>query len=110
MMNSLRKRRLVGRKKAIGDYYKLKTFETFAKQLSKYSDDVIKKRYSNFIIVIDEVHNVRLSSKDGINVYKQFHRLLHLINNSKILLMSGTPMNSYLVKMQYEFLKIITCL
>lgn len=83
------------------------TFERFAKKISRKSDDSIIEEYSNKIIVIDEVHNIRLkeykvdeqgrrikkksSTTEDINIYKEFHRFLHLIKNCKIILMSGTP-------------------
>ena len=45
------------RKKATQDFYQFNTFETFAKQINGRSDDILQKKYDNFIIVIDEVHN-----------------------------------------------------
>ena len=71
------------------------TFETFSKHLSKTNDGDIISMYSNHIIVIDEVHNLRIqdsNDSDRIRIYDQFHRFLHLVNNCKILLLSGTPM------------------
>lgn len=81
------------KKKAIKDYYNLQTFETFAKKISKTTDNQIQKQYNNTIIVIDEVHNLRIQSKEkGLNIYNQFLRFLHVVKDCKILLMSGTPM------------------
>ena len=85
-------------KKKIGSYYKFFTFERFAKDLSIQSDEYILNNYSNRIIIIDEVHNLRLQPKkkivksDYVNIYKQFWRLLHKTYGCKILLLSGTPM------------------
>jgi len=85
-------------KKKISSYYKFFTFERFAKDLSVQSDDYILSNYSNRIIIIDEVHNLRLQPKkklvksDYVNIYKQFWRLLHKTYGCKILLLSGTPM------------------
>ena len=76
-------------------YYQLKTFVKFAKQIKDIDDDIIRKNYSDRFIVIDEVHNLRIKERDeeeDIETYKQFHRFLHLVQNCKILLMSGTPM------------------
>lgn len=82
-------------------FYQFHTFETFAKEISKMPDEVLKQRFSNNIFVIDEVHNIREkddTTRDGKNrnesldIYKQFHRLFHVIRESKILLMSGTVM------------------
>jgi GNAT superfamily N-acetyltransferase len=76
-------------------FYQLKTFAKFAKKLSKISDSDIQRDYSNKVIVIDEVHNLRpqeKSDKEALEIYNQIHRLLHNIKNSKVLLLSGTPM------------------
>lgn len=82
--------------KLVTTFYTFKTFEKFAKELQSMPESTIKEQYSNAIIVIDEVHNLRLKptekQNEGINIYKQFHRLCHGINNAKIILMSATPM------------------
>lgn len=80
--------------KAIKKFYQLETFETFAKFLKKTSNKDIINKFSNKIIVIDEVHNLRIQENDKENetIYEQFHRFLHLVKNCKIILMSGTPM------------------
>lgn len=82
-------------KKSIRVFYELNTFETFAKTLKTMSDRVIENKYSNKIIVIDEVHNLRIQDRikeGGVSMYRQFHRFLHVVKGCKILLMSGTPM------------------
>ncbi|ASZ84984.1 004L [Cherax quadricarinatus iridovirus] len=100
-------------KKITSKFYDFYTFEILAKELSKLPDDAIVKKFSNTIFVIDEVHNLREKSenidddekaededvvknvfekKNPLLIYKQFHRLFHLIRESKILLMSGTVM------------------
>ena len=94
-------------------FYQFHTFETFAKAVSKMPDEALKKRFSNTVFVIDEVHNLR--EKDDVvrkesdvrnilinkraeglagplDIYKQFHRLFHAVKECKILLMSGTVM------------------
>lgn len=77
----------------INKYYNFRTFQTFASYLLKKTDKYITENYSNTIIIIDEVHNIRFSGDvEDIKIYQQFYRFLHLIKNSKILLMSGTPM------------------
>lgn len=83
-------------KKSVEKYYKLNTFETFAKKISKMSNTNIKEQFSNHIIVIDEVHNLRIQDgkiKNG--MYEQFWRFLHNVENYKILLLTGTPMKTY---------------
>lgn len=78
-------------KKAIRDWYQLETFDSMAKEIKKFPDDVLRRKYNNKVIVIDEVHNLR-ERESGVATYKQFHRLLHVVENCKIILMSGTPM------------------
>lgn len=81
------------KKKAIRDYYNLNTFETFAKEIRKSSDELLQQRYNNRVIIVDEIHNLRIQKKQaGLNIYEQFHRFLHVVQDCKILLMSGTPM------------------
>ena len=94
------------KKKAIKDYYQSNTFETFAKKIqTKTTDAELEKwceNFNNHIIIIDEVHNLRMKSysddvsesgkKSALNVYDEFWRFLHAVKNCKILLMSGTPM------------------
>jgi hypothetical protein len=81
-------------KKMINDFYNWGTFEIFTKEITRSSDEEIIKKYSNHIIIIDEIHNIRIQKKDNdkIKLYKQFWRFLHLVKDCKILLLSGTPM------------------
>ena len=79
--------------KKVRAFYSLNTFRKFAGALSKMSDQDVAKSYSNYVIGIDEVHNLRRHEKvDGLNLYEQFYRLCHLTKNTKIILLSGTPM------------------
>jgi hypothetical protein len=91
------------KKKSIKDYYQSNTFATFAKEISKIRNEKLVQwceRYNNYIIIIDEVHNLRMKAeleeeggvKIGVNVYHEFWRFLHALKDCKILLMSGTPM------------------
>lgn len=99
-------------RKITSAFYRFNTFETFAKEIAKMPDEALAQRYSNTIFVIDEVHNLRekdevvrkddvrnfIVNKRGaglsepLDIYKQFHRLFHVVKESKILLMSGTVM------------------
>lgn len=74
-------------------FYQLRTFAKFAKKISNMSDSDIIETYSNKVIVIDEVHNLRPQEDKGdLETYNQFHRFLHLIQNCKVLFLTGTPM------------------
>jgi len=83
------------RVKKMTNFYQMDTFIVFGKQIRSMSDAEIIERYSNRIIVIDEVHNLRIQSDDdeaALETYQQFHRFLHTVKNCKVLLLSGTPM------------------
>jgi len=84
----------VHRIKAKTRFYKLQTFEKFAKALKKMRDEDIVETYSNKIIIIDEAHNLRIQKDKttDVEVYNQFFRFLHLVVNCKVLLLTGTPM------------------
>jgi hypothetical protein len=87
--------------KLVREYYTFFTFETFvSNEISGSSDEYLIEKYSNKIIVIDEVHNIRLqdiknkkiaSKNKPVLLYQNFHRFLHLVKNCKIILLSGTP-------------------
>lgn len=92
LTNNEKKRRI---KKLTGEYYNFATFYTFAKMIGDYTDKRIKERFSNKIVIIDEVHNIRKieDKKEDVKVtYDQIFRFLHTIENCKVLLLSGTPM------------------
>jgi len=89
--------------KILKDFYHFHTFETFAKELEKMTDDKIIKTYNNFIFILDEVHNIKdkfdvnengedILIEEQVNIYNQLHRLCHILPHRKIILMSGTPM------------------
>lgn len=95
-------------KKTASVFYSFKTFETFARDLSKMKDNYIREMFEDTIFVLDEVHNIRehdtIDEGDDnireetvfkhvkpINIYDQFHRLFHVLTRRKIILMSGTP-------------------
>lgn len=78
-------------KKKIEEFYTFETFERFSKNIRDVSPHILCKRFENFVIVIDEVHNIRDKTQD-ISVYESVHRFLHLLKNKRVILMSGTPM------------------
>ena len=90
--------------KLVNEYYDFdNTYYRLAKDINAYpeteeGDNILKEKYSNKIFVIDEVHNIRLRDKkdEKLDIYHQFHRLLHLVENCKILFLSGTPIRDSL--------------
>ena len=71
-------------------------------KISNKSSDIetyknVISMYSNTIIVLDEVHNLRpkKQKKEGIDlrlVYNEIHKMCMLTRNRKIIAMTGTPM------------------
>lgn len=80
-------------KKLLASFYTFNTFDKFTKDLRTMTDNMIINTFSNMIIVIDEVHNLRIHGKpEESRMYHQIHRMLHLPKNTKVIIMSGTPM------------------
>ena len=71
------------------------TFYELSKTIQELSDEEVRDQYSNYVIVVDEIHNIR--DKDvrkeagSVQIYAQLYRLFHLTENTKVVLMSGTP-------------------
>lgn len=86
-------------KRMTSDYYQFQTYETFTKSLAAFPDDILKNKYENSIFILDEVHNIK--SDENASIYAQFHRLFHLLENRKILLMSATPMRDEVYELAY---------
>ena len=73
----------------IGEFYEFSTFRKFAKRILKAENDAsFFKTYSDTIVVIDEVHNIREHKKDKIkigdkkikiNVYKKINEFLQKV-------------------------------
>jgi len=92
--------------------YVIKTYETFTNKINRkyglenklndihYNHDEFKKlkdKYSNCVFWIDEVHNLISSTetektKTKKIIYNTFWNLFHLIENSKVIFTSATPM------------------
>jgi len=79
--------------KLIKANYEITTYESFRNKIKDLPDSFIKKEYSNRLIIIDEAHNLRKQkqSKDE-ELYTPYHKFLHLVERSKKLLLTGTPM------------------
>lgn len=68
------------------------THDRFVKNFMYIDNEIkipLKNALDNKLIIIDEVHNIRES---GSTMYNDYHKLLHSCQNTKIILMSGTPM------------------
>lgn len=85
--------------KALRRMYRVRTMEKMRRLIDSNTDHILKRDYSNRIIIIDEAHNLRIqtnTTQKNIQAsrgrYNAYHRFLHLITNSKVVLLTGTPM------------------
>ena len=73
--------------------YTFDTFEIFAKNLKKMSDREKTITYENSLFIVDEAHNLRITSDaEESGIYYEIYGLFELLKNRKILLLTGTPM------------------
>lgn len=73
--------------------YTFETFEVFTKNLKNKSNGEKHLLYENTLFIIDEAHNLRMSSDpEERNIYREIYSLFHLLKFRKILLLTGTPM------------------
>ena len=71
----------------------MKHYISLSNQINNMSDDQIVKAFSNSIMVLDEVHNVRYLKKVAENsVYGSIIRVLKLCAGVKIIIATATPM------------------
>ena len=114
-MKGLTKETIIGQvKRIINAYYVFLGYTEFANYIQKkslVSDDVtdakkraniirskLKQNFSNRLIIIDEVHNIRISddNPDKKRVAQELFKLVTYADNLRLLLLSATPMyNSY---------------
>nr|QBK86634.1 MAG: DEAD/SNF2-like helicase [Marseillevirus LCMAC102] len=87
---------------AIGKTYEIVTVQKFLTHLPR--NEIIKQKYSNRLIIIDEAHDLRIQPKKKkkkvfaeekagitIEMYGQMHRFLHTVENCRKILLTGTP-------------------
>jgi superfamily II DNA or RNA helicase len=91
--------------KLIGEYYDFETFQVFAKQFRETSNrDRFLEYYSNRLIIIDEVHNLReKTGEEEKGSYDPVHEFLHSVRDCKVVLLSATPIKDQ----PYEFASIM---
>jgi len=92
----VRKARLLSR------FYTFKNFQSFANELREMSEKDILESFSKTLFIVDEVQNIPLESgKSGL--YETYHNLFNLLQTSKIMLLSATP----IVNDPKEFVQIM---
>ena len=92
-MKGLKKENVVRQiKSLIRQYYVFYGTGQFSNKIGELLPKILKKRYSNRLIVIDEVHNLRSSDANDKKITKNFMNLAKHTENLKLLLLSATPM------------------
>jgi hypothetical protein len=86
--------------RSLNKWYDIRTYGTFAKEIHGLSDDEIGERFSDYLIIMDEFHNVRLidekiMSKNKVlrpseNTTLQMWRLSHYAKRSTIVGLSAS--------------------
>lgn len=85
---------------SLGKWYDFKTYGAFVNELSEMSDTLINSKYSHKIFIFDEAHNIIGPEEDTFlnnddekkKFYPEIYRLTHNIVQSKIILVTATPM------------------
>ena len=99
---------ILSRNALIRKRYTVSTFETFVvHEINNVSDDAIRQRFSNRVLIFDEIHNLRDTGKAEQKkkgkrtvktitavIYNGLFRLLSLVQNVKVVFLSGTPMTN----------------
>ena len=109
-MKGLKKEKIIQQVKSlINSSYQFVGYLQFSNEIAKHADfdnpnlsqeskiRNLQNIYNNSLIVIDEVHNIRISDdNENKNVAKNLMYLVNVVENLRLLLLSATPMfNSY---------------
>ena len=75
------------------DGYEFATYGTLSNDIGKRTDKWLKEKYEHCIIIIDEAHHlVQTNNVEEKKSYDTIVKLLSVITDKKLLVMSGTPM------------------
>lgn len=80
--------------KLIKQFYNIFTYGKFTNFIikNKYNGKLLKKLFSNTVIIVDEVHNLREHDTNDIKRYDALKIALYHAQKSKLVLLSATPM------------------
>lgn len=77
---------------AIAKSYTIMTMGELMSKKNMPSDAVIKREFSNRLIIVDEVHNIRVQpTKKDSTQYDALHRFLHTVEGGRVILLTATP-------------------
>lgn len=96
--------------KMINEWYSIMTFYCFRELIKDMDNELLKKNYSNYLIFIDEFHKITTETEEentvNIDLYNNLWRLFHVIDNTKVMLLTATPM----IRSIKDFVPIINLL
>ncbi len=72
--------------------YTIRKMREFGNEVNGMKEEEVTKKYSNRVIIIDEVHNLKPSASSPGSDYNHLYRFLHTVRNCKKIFLSGTPM------------------
>ena len=74
--------------------FKMRRYISMSNQVTEMSNSEIKHVYSNKIIVLDEVHNIRFPGNKDLSecVYRSLMKIMENCENTKIIMATATPM------------------
>lgn len=94
--------RKVRKARLLSKFYTFKNFQSFANELNNMTEIDIIQKFSKTLFIVDEVQNIPLESgKSGL--YETYYKLFNLLETSKIMLLSATP----IVNDPREFVQIM---
>lgn len=84
-------------KKMHGDFndkeiFSMNSYIEFHNRLREMTDTEIREKYSQTIIIMDEIHNIKYQKVNFDSVYQQLIRLITLSDNTRLILSTATPM------------------
>lgn len=82
--------RKVRKAKLLSKFYTFKNFQSFANELKNMTEIEKVKKFSKTLFIVDEVQNIPLESGKS-NLYETYYDLFNLLETSKIMLLSATP-------------------
>lgn len=98
---SMNREDLIARvRKIIKDHYSFIGYGSFAnfieKQLASRNPKKLQQTFMSRTIVIDEIHNIRITEKSsdslGKKIASMLHKLVHYVKGIKFIFLTGTPM------------------
>lgn len=73
--------------------FHMKHYISLSNQIGSMTDEDVESTFSNCIVVLDEVHNVRyMKREDESGVYGSIRRVLKMCKNVKVIIATATPM------------------